>query len=166
MEKLISDFSVGLFFWQSLVFVALILLLRKFAWKPILNAVNAREESIENALNSAEDAKKEMANLTASNERLLNEAREERDALMKEARDMKADIVAKAKEEAAAEGEKMIASAKSAIEMERKAAIVELKNQVASLSIDIAEKVVKGNLAADDKQKALVNELVEEVNLN
>lgn len=166
MEKLISDFSVGLFFWQSLVFVALILLLRKFAWKPILNAVNAREESIENALNSAEDAKKEMANLTASNERLLNEAREERDALMKEAREMKADIVAKAKEEAKVEGEKMIAGAKEAIEMERKAAIVELKNQVAALSIDIAEKVVKGNLASDDKQKALVNELVEEVNLN
>lgn len=166
MEKLISDFSVGLFFWQSLVFVALILLLRKFAWKPILTAVNAREESIENALNSAEDAKKEMANLTASNERLLNEAREERDALMKEAREMKADIVAKAKEEAKVEGEKMIAGAKEAIEMERKAAIVELKNQVAALSIDIAEKIVKGNLAADDKQKALVNELVEEVNLN
>ncbi len=166
MEKLLSDFSVGLFFWQSLVFVALILLLRKFAWKPILNAVNAREESIENALNSAEDAKKEMANLTASNERLLNEAREERDALMKEAREMKADIVAKAKEEAKVEGEKMIAGAKEAIEMERKAAIVELKNQVAALSIDIAEKVVKGNLASDDKQKALVNELVEEVNLN
>jgi F-type H+-transporting ATPase subunit b len=166
MEKLISDFSVGLFFWQSLVFVALILLLRKFAWKPILTAVNAREESIENALNSAEDAKKEMANLTASNERLLNEAREERDALMKKAREMKADIVAKAKEEAKVEGEKMIAGAKEAIEMERKAAIVELKNQVAALSIDIAEKIVKGNLAADDKQKALVNELVEEVNLN
>jgi len=166
MEKLLSDFSVGLFFWQSLVFVALILLLRKFAWKPILNAVNAREESIENALNSAEDAKKEMANLTASNERLLKEAREERDALMKEAREMKADIVAKAKEEAKVEGEKMIAGAKEAIEMERKAAIVELKNQVAALSIDIAEKVVKGNLASDDKQKALVNELVEEVNLN
>ncbi len=166
MEKLISDFSVGLFFWQSLVFVALILLLRKFAWKPILTAVNAREESIENALNSAEDAKKEMANLTASNERLLNEAREERDALMKEAREMKADIVAKAKEEAKVEGEKMIAGAKEAIEMERKAAIVELKNQVAALSIDIAEKIVKGNLVADDKQKALVNELVEEVNLN
>ncbi len=166
MEKLLSDFSVGLFFWQSLVFVALILLLRKFAWKPILNAVNTREESIESALNSAEEAKKEMANLTASNERLLNEAREERDALMKEAREMKADIVAKAKEEAQGEGEKMIANAKATIEMERKAAIVELKNQVASLSIEIAEKVVKGNLAADDKQKALVNELVEEVNLN
>ena len=166
MEKLLSDFSVGLFFWQSLVFVALILLLRKFAWKPILNAVNTREESIESALNSAEEAKKEMANLTASNERLLNEAREERDALMKEAREMKADIVAKAKEEAQGEGEKMIANAKATIEMERKSAIADLKNQVAALSIDIAEKVVKGSLTGDDKQKALVNELVEEVNLN
>ena len=158
--------SIGLIFWTTLAFLTLLFLLRKFAWKPILTAVNQREETISNAMNAAEEAKKEMANLTASNERLLNEAREERDAMMKEAREMKADIVAKAREEAVIEGEKMIASAKSAIEMERKAAIVELKNQVASLSIEIAEKVVKGNLAADDKQKALVNELVEEVNLN
>ena len=117
-------------------------------------------------MNAAEEAKKEMANLTASNERLLNEAREERDALMKEAREMKAEIVAKAKEEAQGEGEKMIANAKATIEMERKSAIADLKNQVAALSIDIAEKVVKGTLTGDDKQKALVNELVEEVNLN
>ncbi len=158
--------SIGLIFWTTLAFVTLLLLLRKFAWKPILTAVNAREENITNALSAAEEAKKEMANLTASNERLLNEAREERDALMKEAREMKAEIVAKAKEEAQGEGEKMIASAKATIEMERKAAIADLKNQVATLSIDIAEKVVKGTLTGDDKQKALVNELVEEVNLN
>jgi len=158
--------SIGLIFWTTLAFVTLLFLLRKFAWLPILKAVNEREETITNALNSAELAKKEMANLTASNERLLNQAREERDALMKEAREMKAEIVAKAKEEAQAEGEKMIANAKATIEMERKAAIADLKNQVASLSIDIAEKVVKGTLTGDDKQKALVNELVEEVNLN
>jgi F-type H+-transporting ATPase subunit b len=158
--------SIGLIFWTTLAFVTLLFLLRKFAWSPILKAVNEREETITNALNSAELAKKEMANLTASNERLLNQAREERDALMKEAREMKAEIVVKAKEEAQAEGEKMIANAKATIEMERKAAIADLKNQVASLSIDIAEKVVKGTLTGDDKQKALVNELVEEVNLN
>ncbi|MEZ7901243.1 MAG: F0F1 ATP synthase subunit B [Flavobacteriales bacterium] len=158
--------SIGLIFWTTLAFVVLLILLRKFAWKPILSAVNTREESITNAMNAAEEAKKEMANLTSTNERLLNEAREERDSLMKEAREMKAEIIAKAKEEATSEGEKMIVNAKAAIETERKSAIADLKNQVASLSIDIAEKIVKGNLSGDDKQKQLVNELVEEVNLN
>jgi F-type H+-transporting ATPase subunit b len=158
--------SIGLIFWTTLAFVVLLILLRKFAWKPILSAVNSREESITNAMNAAEEAKKEMANLTSTNERLLNEAREERDSLMKEAREMKAEIITKAKDEASAEGEKMIVKAKAAIETERKSAIAELKNQVATLSIDIAEKLVKGNLSGDDKQKQLVNELVEEVNLN
>ncbi|MFT6002002.1 MAG: F-type H+-transporting ATPase subunit b [Flavobacteriales bacterium] len=158
--------SIGLIFWTTLAFVVLLILLRKFAWKPILSAVNTREESITNAMNAAEEAKKEMANLTSTNERLLNEAREERDSLMKEAREMKVEIIAKAKEEATSEGEKMIVNAKAAIETERKSAIADLKNQVASLSIDIAEKIVKGNLSGDDKQKQLVNELVEEVNLN
>ena len=158
--------SIGLIFWTTLAFVVLLILLRKFAWKPILSAVNTREESITNAMNAAEEAKKEMANLTSTNERLLNEAREERDSLMKEAREMKAEIIAKAKEEATSEGEKMIVNAKAAIETERKSAIADLKNQGASLSIDIAEKIVKGNLSGDDKQKQLVNELVEEVNLN
>ncbi|MDB4089033.1 F0F1 ATP synthase subunit B [Flavobacteriales bacterium] len=158
--------SIGLIFWSAVSFIILLVLLRKFAWKPILTAVNEREESITNALNSAEEAKKEMANLTSSNERLLNEAREERDSLMKEAREMKAEIITKAKEEASAEGERMIVNAKSVIETEKKSAMAELKNQVAALSIDIAEKVVKGNLSEDDKQKQLVNELVEEVNLN
>ncbi|MDC0014950.1 F0F1 ATP synthase subunit B [Flavobacteriales bacterium] len=166
MEKLWNEFSTGLFIWQTIIFLALLFLLRKYAWKPILNAVNTREESIENALNSAEEAKKEMENLTSTNEKLLNEAREERDALMKEARDMKAEIIAKAKEDAVGEGEKMIANAKAVIETERKAAVADLKNQVATLSIDIAEKIVKGTLSEDDKQKTLVNELVEEVNLN
>ena len=156
----------GLIFWTTLSFIILLILLRKFAWKPILSAVSTREESISSALNAAEEAKKEMANLTSTNERLLNEAREERDSLMKEAREMKADIIAKAKEEAVSEGDKMIAKAKAAIDTERKSAMTELKNQVAALSIDIAEKVVKGSLSGDDKQKQLVNELVEEVNLN
>ena len=85
--------SIGLIFWTTLAFVVLLILLRKFAWKPILSAVNTREESITNAMNAAEEAKKEMANLTSTNERLLNEAREERDSLMKEAREMKVEII-------------------------------------------------------------------------
>jgi len=100
MEKLIEDFSVGLFFWQLILFVGLVLLLKKFAWKPILNSVNEREEGIKDALASAEEAKKEMQNLNASNEQLLKDARAERDALMKDARDIKDKMISDAKEEA------------------------------------------------------------------
>ncbi|MGB1620816.1 MAG: F0F1 ATP synthase subunit B, partial [Schleiferiaceae bacterium] len=94
MDKLINDFSIGLFFWQSLVFLLLIFLLRKYAWKPILNAVNEREQSIEGALKAAEKARQEMESLQASNEAILKEAREERERILKEARDMKNNIVA------------------------------------------------------------------------
>ena len=97
MEKLISDFSFGLFVWQSIIFIGLILLLKKFAWKPILDAVNEREEGIKNALLSAENARKEMHNLQSDNQRILQEARLERDAMLKEAREMKEKMVADAK---------------------------------------------------------------------
>ena len=100
MDKLIGDFSVGLFFWQLILFVGLVLLLKKFAWKPILDSVNEREDGIKNALASAEDAKKEMQNLNASNEQLLKDARAERDALMKEAREIKDKMISDAKVEA------------------------------------------------------------------
>ena len=100
MEKLMSDFSVGLFFWQTILFLVLLFLLRKFAWTPILNAVNEREKSIEDALNSAEEAKRKIAELKSSNEDLLNEARAERDAMMKDARGIKDGIIAEAKEKA------------------------------------------------------------------
>jgi len=100
MEKLIEEFSLGLFFWQSILFIALLFLLRRFAWKPILNAVNEREDGIKNALDSAENARREMENLTADNERILKEARAEREAMMKDARDLKAKILADAEDEA------------------------------------------------------------------
>ena len=103
MDKLIHDFSFGLFIWQLLVFVALIFLLKKYAWKPILDAVNAREESIEGALKAAEKAREEMKALQSDNEAILKEAREERERILKEARDMKNKIVAEAKEAASAE---------------------------------------------------------------
>lgn len=158
--------SLGLLFWTTLAFVILLMLLRKFAWTPILTAVKTREESIENALNSAEEAKKEMANLTATNEKLLIEAREERDAMMKEARETRKQLVTEAKDKAKEEADKLITQAKEVIETEKKTALNELKSTVAALSIDIAEKVVKEKLSTDDKQQALVNGLVEEVNLN
>ena len=166
MEKLLGEFSVGLFFWQTLMFVALILLLKKFAWKPILDAVNEREQGIKDALDSAEQAKQEMANLQADNEKLLKEARAERDAMIKEARDIKNKMIIDAKEEAKGEADKMVAQAQAAIESEKKAAIADLKNQVASLSLEIAEKVVRENLSSDDKQQKLVKNLLDDSSLN
>ena len=142
MEKLIEQFSFGLFFWQLLLFVGLIFLLRKFAWKPILGAVNDREEGIKNALDAAENAKKEMATLQADNDKLLKEARAEREAMLKEARSLKDKIVADAKEEAQAEASKLMEQAQANIQAEQNAALAEIKTQVATLSVDIAEKVV------------------------
>lgn len=164
--ELLNDFSVGLFFWQTILFLALLFLLRKFAWKPILKAVNDREDSIAEALNSAEKAKEEMAALQSDNEKLLNQARAERDEMLKEARVMKDKIVAEAKETANAEGDKIIAAARESIENEKMAAITELKNQVATLSIEIAEKILKEELSSEEKQKAILDNMVKDINLN
>src|SRR6056300_1606603 len=155
MDKLIQDFSYGLFIWQVLVFVLLIFLLRKFAWKPILDAVNEREESIEGALKSAEKAREEMKSLQANNEAVLKEAREEQNKM-----------IAEAKDAAAAEADKTIASAKAAIEAEKTAAIAELKNQAASLSIDVAEKILGQELSAENKQTAMIGKIIEDVKFN
>ncbi len=166
MIKLIEDFSFGLFFWQMLLFVGLLLILRKFAWKPILGAVNDREEGIKNALESAEAARKEMQNLQADNERILNEARAERDGMLKEARQLKENMIADAKAEAQAEADKIVAQAQATIESEKKAAIADLKNQVAGISVEIAEKVVRKELANKDKQLELVESMLGDVTLN
>jgi F-type H+-transporting ATPase subunit b len=166
MEKLIEQFSFGLFFWQLLLFVGLIFLLKKFAWKPILNAVNDREEGIKDALSAAEEAKKEMENLQASNDKLLKEARAEREAMLKEARAMKDKIVAAAKDEAQVEAGKLVAQAQANIQAEKNAALADIKTQVASLSVAIAEKVVKQELDNKDKQLNLVDGLLKEVTLS
>ncbi|RAR49751.1 F0F1 ATP synthase subunit B [Flavobacterium lacus] len=156
----------SLIFWTTIIFVVFFFLMKKFAWKPILGAVKSREESINNALAAAETAKLEMQNLTASNERLLAEARAERDAMMKEAREIKEKMINDAKSEAQAQGEKMIAQAKSAIESEKNAAMAELKNQVSTLSIEIAEKVLKSELANTEAQTKLVVQLLGDAKLN
>lgn len=166
MEKLINDFSFGLFFWQTLIFVGLIFLLKKFAWKPILDAVNEREEGIKNALESAENAKKEMQNLQADNQRILQEARMERDAMLKEAREMKEKMIADSKTEAQAQGLKMIEQAKAAIETEKNAAMAELKSQVSILSLAIAEKLLQDELANKDSQVKLVEKMLGDAKLN
>ncbi|MGB5668389.1 MAG: F0F1 ATP synthase subunit B [Maribacter sp.] len=166
MEKLLNEFSIGLFFWQTLLFILLILLLRKFAWKPILNAVNDREDGIKDALAAAENAKKEMQNVTADSEKLLKEARAEREALLKEAREIKEKLISDSKEQAKIEGDKMIKQAQASIESEKKAAVAEIKNQVAILSVDIAEKVMREQLANKDKQLKLVNDMLGDIKLN
>ena len=166
MDKLINDFSYGLFFWQAIILVILILLLAKFAWKPILAALAAREEGISNALLAAENAKKEMQNLKADNEKLLAEARAERDAMIKEAREIKEKMIADAKSEAQAQGEKMIEAAKASIESEKNAAMAELKNQVSSLSLEIAETLLKGELSNKEAQTKLVEKMLGDAKLN
>jgi F-type H+-transporting ATPase subunit b len=161
MDKLIEQFSFGLLFWQLLLFIGLVLLLKKFAWNPILEAVNDREEGIKNALEAAASAKKEMASLNEDNERILKEARAERDALLKEAREIKETLISEAKDEAKKEANGLLKAAKSAIEIEKKAAIAELKNQVATMSISIAEKVLQQELSSKEEQLALVNKMLE-----
>lgn len=166
MEKLINEFSIGLFFWQLILFVGLVLLLRKFAWKPILDAVEKRESGIEDALKSAEKAKLEMQNLQADNQKLLKEARAEREEMLKDARDLKNKMIEEAKAEANNTASNIIEQAQAAIEGEKKAAIAELKAQVSNLSIDIAEKVIRAELSNKDKQVALVESMLGEAKLN
>ncbi|MDP6921379.1 MAG: F0F1 ATP synthase subunit B [Lutibacter sp.] len=163
MDKLIEQFSLGLFVWQSFLFIGLVLLLKKYAWKPILDAVNDREEGIKNALEEAENARKEMQDLTADNERILKEARTERDAMLKEARELKDGIIADAQEEAKTQANKVIQQAQATIASEKQAAIAEIKNQVAELSIGIAEKVVRAELEDKDRQHKLIKEMLKEV---
>jgi F-type H+-transporting ATPase subunit b len=166
MDKLLGEFSIGLFFWQAVLFLALLFLLRKFAWKPILSSVNEREQKISDSLELAEKTKLEMESLKASNENLLKEARAERDGMIKDAKETATTMVNDAKDKAKEEGNKMLASAKESINAEKAAAIVELKTQVAAFSIEIAEKLVRGELSSADKQKALADKLAEDINMN
>ncbi|WP_299223652.1 F0F1 ATP synthase subunit B [uncultured Psychroserpens sp.] len=164
MDLITPDF--GLVFWTAITFLFLLLILRKFAWKPILGAVSDREEGIKNALKSAENARKEMENLHADNERILKEARAEREAMLKEAREIKNKMIEDAKDQAKEEANKLVAQAQASIETEKQAAIAELKSQVANLSIDIAEKVVREELSNKDKQIKLVESMLGEATLN
>jgi F-type H+-transporting ATPase subunit b len=158
--------DIGLIFWTTLSFLILLFILGKFAWKPILNSVNDRETSILKALKEAENARKEMKNLTADNERILKDARIEREAMIKEARDIKVKMISDAKEEAKTTADAIISQAQEAIENEKKSAMADLKSQMASLSIEIAEKVVKEELSNKDKQLKLVEEMLNDSTLN
>lgn len=166
MEKLISEFSVGLFVWQTVLFLALLFLLRRYAWKPMLIAVNRREKSIEEALEQADIARREMKKLKQSNDELLQQARDERDSLMKEARETKNEIIAEAKRKAQEEATKILASARDEIKHEKVKAIEELKNQVADFSFEIAERILSEKLTDADKQKKSVVTALNEINFN
>jgi F-type H+-transporting ATPase subunit b len=164
MELLTPGF--GLVVWTVITFLILFFLLKKFAWKPILGAVHDRETSIKSALDSAEAARREMENLQADNERILQEARTERDSIIKEARSMKDKMIADASDEAQAKADQIIKQAQAAILSEKQAAIADIKNQVANLSIDISEKVVREELSNKEKQAKLVEDMLGDVTLN
>lgn len=164
MELVKPDF--GLVFWMTISFLIVVFLMRKFAWGPILSSLKDRENSIAEALNAAKKAREEMAGMKAENEKILLEARNERDRILKEAREAKDMIVNEARTKAQTEGDRMINLARQTINNEKMAAITELKNQVATLSIEIAEKVMRQQLSNDEKQKALVQELLKDVKMN
>ncbi|MFB2120527.1 F0F1 ATP synthase subunit B [Parapedobacter sp. 2B3] len=162
----IGNPSYGLVFWTLVAFILLLLLLRKFAWKPIMEAIGEREQSIESALASAEKAKEEMARLTNENEQLLKAARAERDVILKEAKELKDQLVADAKVLAQAEGAKLIEQARKEIDDQKKQALAEVKSQVSSLSLDIARKVLQKEFESEQRQEALVAELLKDVKLS
>lgn len=158
--------GIGLIFWQTITFLVVLFLLSKFAWKPIMASLHQREDSIESALRMADQAKLEMQALKADNEKLLQEARLERDRIIREASEAGKLLLEQAKTRANEEGTRMIENAREAIQNEKKAALTEVKNMAASLSIDIAERILKHELRDPATQQALVNDYIKEVNLN
>ncbi len=166
MEKIINEFSVGLFFWQLVLFLLLLFLLKRFAWDHILTSVKNREDSIKEGLASAEEAKQQMRQLKRDNQDLLAEARKEKEEILKSAREAKEQMIADSKAKAKEEGDKMISNAKEVIRAERSAAVNELKSQVADLSIQIAEKIIKSELSSDAKQKDLIASAMKNAELN
>ena len=156
----------GLLFWMVVSFSLLVWLMKKFAWKPILKSLTAREDSIEKALQSAELAKHEMIKLQAGNEKLLKEAVLERERIVKEARELKDSIVRDAKNQAVAEAAKVLDETKASIARERAEAVNEMKSVISSFSLEIAEKILKEQLSDNKKQKELVNNYLENIKLN
>ncbi|MEX1132016.1 MAG: F0F1 ATP synthase subunit B [Flavobacteriales bacterium] len=162
---MLIEFSYGLIFWMTVSFLAVLFILRKFAWKPILGALSEREQTIEDALNEAKKAREEIAAMNARNADLMREAREEREVLLKEARDIRDKEIALAKERAKVEADAMLARARTDIQNEKNAAIVEMKNQLAELSIQVAEVILKEKLADPRAQQGLVDKVMAEAEL-
>lgn len=158
--------GLGLIVWMTLAFAVVLWILKKFAWKPIMQALKDREESIDEALHAADRAREDMTKLKFDNEKLLQEAKDDRDAILREARKVKDKIIEDAREKANTEANRIVENAKERIENEKMAAITDLKNQIASLSIEIAEKILKSELADAKKQKEYVQKLIDDIHFN
>ena len=158
--------GIGLLFWMLLAFSVVLYILKKFAWKPILNALKERETSIEQALAAADKAKEQMAQLQADNEKIMAEARLERDKLLKEARELKDQIINEARVKAGEEGHKMLETARAAIQNERNAAVEQIRQMIANLSVDIAQKLLHKQLEDEKSQKELIEKVLNETKLN
>jgi F-type H+-transporting ATPase subunit b len=158
--------GIGLIFWQTITFLAVLLILGKFVWRPIMNALKSREGSIEEALRAAELAREEMEKLTADNEKLMAEARMEREQIIKEASIIASRIREEAKEEAGRITQKMIEDARHTIQLEKQTTINEIRNQVTEFSLQIAEKILRKSLEGDAQQKALIAAYLKDMKLN
>jgi F-type H+-transporting ATPase subunit b len=158
--------GIGLIIWQTFVFLLLVWLLAKFAWKPILTSLKERETSIQSALDAADKARQEMARLQSDNEKLLRETREERDKILKEAREASNRMKDEAQAEARKAASKMIDDARAAIQIEKQAALKDVRIQVAMFSLEVAERLMKKNLSGDMAQKELVERFINELKLN
>lgn len=158
--------GIGLIFWTGLIFIILLLILKKFAWKPINNMINSRNQSIEDALNLAEKARDEMKELIAGNERIMAEARLERDKMMKEAKEIKDQIIVEAKTEAVKEVEKIKKSASMEITAQKAAAMEEIRNQVLDLSVLVAEKVIRREIKSKAENEVLVDDILKDIKFN
>lgn len=165
MHPLITP-DLGQVFWTSVTFFLLLIILRVFAWKPILQALKNRNESIRDALDSAENARKEMASLKTDNEKILKEARKEKDLLLTEARKMKEQIIREAKFEAETEAKKLVEMASIKIQNEKLAAVNEIKTIISDLSVEIAEKLLREQLSDHSKQEKIISEMLKDIELN
>ena len=158
--------DIGLLFWMLVSFLIVFFLLKKFAWRPILDMLHEREDSIEQALKAADKARENMEKLQADNERILNEARAEREKIFREAHDVKEKIIGEAREQAVKEKDKIMADARTSIEAEKNTAIREIRNTAAELSVQIAEKLLRRELSNDQKQKELIEQMIKEIPVN
>tara|TARA_B100001939_G_C16876594_1_gene588931 strand:- start:736 stop:1236 length:501 start_codon:yes stop_codon:yes gene_type:complete len=165
MEKLINEFSFGLFFWQLLIFVGLILILKKFAWKPILDTLNERENSIRESLESAQKAKEEFSKIKSENEKILNDAKKEREIIISDAKKMGREIVEDAKNLSKIESDKIIENARESITKEKDLILKDLKSQVVDLSVEIASKILKKELSEKQKQEDYAHKLIDEIEI-
>ncbi len=166
MDNVLLAPSTGLIIWQLIIFVGLFFLLKAFAWKPILASLKEREDSIQQALDAAEKAKMEMASLKSDNEKLLKDSREERDRILREARDVANRLHDEAQVAAKKNADKIIEDAKAIIQIEKQAAMRDVKAQVAMFSLEISERLIKKNLTEDKQQKELVDTYMKDLKLN